>query len=49
MVFDPFMGSGSAGVAAKSLNRDFIGIELDPKYYEIAQRRMVDVQQPLFV
>lgn len=39
-VFDPFMGSGSTGVACKKLNRNFIGIELDKKYFEIAKERM---------
>ena len=34
------MGSGSTGVAAKKLNRNFIGMELDPKYYEIAKQRI---------
>ena len=39
-VLDPFMGSGSVGVAAKNLNRDFIGIELDLGYFNIALDRM---------
>lgn len=39
-VFDPFMGSGSTGVAAKNLNRSFIGCELNPDFYELAKRRI---------
>ena len=39
-VCDPFMGSGSTGVACKNLNRDFIGIEVDNNWYQIAQNRI---------
>lgn len=40
-VLDPFMGSGTTGVAARQLDRPFIGIEREPHYYEIAQRRVL--------
>ena len=39
-VLDFTMGSGSTGVACKNLNRNFIGIELDASYYDIARQRM---------
>ena len=39
-ILDPFMGSGTTGVACKNLNRDFIGIELDDGYFEIAKDRI---------
>lgn len=40
VVIDPFMGTGSCGVAAKKLGRDFIGIEIDKKYFDIAKERI---------
>lgn len=43
-VCDPFMGSGSTGVACANLGRKFIGIERDPKYFDIACRR-IDQEQ----
>ena len=39
-VLDPFMGCGSTIIAAEKLNRNGIGIEIDPKYYEIAEKRL---------
>ncbi|MCL2204735.1 MAG: site-specific DNA-methyltransferase [Defluviitaleaceae bacterium] len=39
-VLDPFMGSGSTGVAAGKLNRNFIGAEIDKGYFDIAKERM---------
>lgn len=42
-VLDPFMGSGTTGVACKKLNRKFIGIELDSDYIKIARARIAAV------
>ncbi len=39
-VLDPFMGSGTTGVAALELKRSFIGIELDKKYYDLSNERL---------
>lgn len=39
-ILDPFMGSGTTGVACINTNRKFIGIELDEKYYKIAEERI---------
>ena len=41
-ILDPFMGSGTTGVACVRTGRKFIGIELDAKYFEIAKRRISD-------
>ena len=40
LVLDNCMGSGTTGVACKNLNRNFIGIELDPEYFKIAEKRI---------
>ena len=42
LVLDPFMGSGSALVAAARLGRRYVGYDLDPEYVEIARRRVAD-------
>lgn len=44
-ILDPFMGSGTTGVAAVRLGRKFIGIERDKRYFEIACRRIEDAQR----
>jgi len=44
IVVDLFMGSGTTGVACVKLNRNFIGMEIDPTYFEIAQRRIAEAQ-----
>ena len=40
VILDPFMGSGSTGVACVSTDRDFIGIELNEGYFKIAEKRI---------
>ena len=44
-VLDAFMGSGTTGVACMNLGRSFIGIEREPKYFDIACRRIEDAQR----
>lgn len=43
-IFDPFMGSGTTGVACVQTGRNFIGCEIDPGYFEIAKRRIAEAQ-----
>ena len=43
-ILDPFMGSGTTGIACINTGRDFIGIEKESEYFEIAQRRINDLQ-----
>lgn len=46
-ILDPFMGSGTTGVACVNLGRKFIGIEIEPKYFDIACRRIEEAyKQP---
>ena len=42
VILDPFMGSGTAGIAAYSLGRNFLGFEKDPDYFNIGNHRIVD-------
>jgi site-specific DNA-methyltransferase (adenine-specific) len=44
IVLDPFMGSGTTGVACVQTGRRFVGIEIEPKYFDIAVRRITDAQ-----
>ncbi len=47
IVLDPFMGSGTTGVACVQNHRDFIGIEICEKYYKIAEKRIKKAQQQM--
>ena len=42
MVIDPFLGSGTSGVAAVGQGRNFMGCDIDPKFVAIAQARVID-------
>jgi DNA modification methylase len=44
-VIDPFMGSGTTGVACMNLGRKFIGIEIEPKYFDLACERIENAQR----
>ena len=44
-ILDTFMGSGTTGVAAVQMGRSFIGIEREPKYFDIACKRIEDAQR----
>ena len=45
VVLDPFLGSGTTAVACINTNRHYIGFELDPNYYEIACKRLDEVEE----
>ena len=45
IVFDPFMGVGSTGVAALELNRKFIGFELDDIYFQAGKKRIMEYKK----
>ena len=47
-VLDFTMGSGSTGVACVNTNRNFIGIELDKRYFEISQKRIKEAKETIF-
>lgn len=46
-VLDPFLGGGTTAIACINLNRNFIGIEKEPKYVEIANKRVMEAKQQL--
>jgi tRNA G10 N-methylase Trm11 len=45
IILDPFMGSGTTGVACVRLGRRFVGIEIESKYFDIACRRIEEAQR----
>lgn len=45
LILDPFMGSGTTGVACMNLGRKFIGIEREEKYFDIACERIENAQR----
>lgn len=47
IVLDPFMGSGTTGVACRKLNREFIGIEINPEYFDIAKKRIEGFEEQI--
>ncbi len=48
LILDPFLGSGTTAVVCQNLNRNFAGIEIEPKYIEIAESRLQKTQADLF-
>lgn len=48
IVLDPFMGSGTTALAAKKSGRDYVGIEINPEYIKISDKRLDDKQLALF-
>ena len=47
IVLDPFFGAGTTGVVAKKLGRNYLGIELNPEYIKIAEKRIAGQSNPL--
>lgn len=48
-ILDPFMGSGTTGIAALRLDRKFVGVEIEPRYFDIACKRIdAENRQPRF-
>ena len=47
LVLDPFFGTGTTGAVAKKLGRDYIGIERDPRYIKVAQKRLDEISGPV--
>ena len=48
IVLDPFCGSGTTLIVAKKLGRNYLGIEINPKYIKIAEKRLAAIPQNLF-
>lgn len=48
VVLDPFMGAGTTAVVAKKFGRKYLGIELNPEYITIAEKRLANIETPLF-
>ena len=48
IVLDPFIGTGTTAIAAKKLGRKFIGIDIDPKYVEITNRKL-EIEEPTMI
>ncbi|KKM01413.1 hypothetical protein LCGC14_1794720, partial [marine sediment metagenome] len=47
LIMDPFMGSGSTGVACMELGKQFIGVEIEPDYFDVARKRIERAQKQL--
>lgn len=43
LILDPFMGLGTTGISCKKMNRDFIGIELNKEYFNMAEKRINEI------
>jgi site-specific DNA-methyltransferase (adenine-specific) len=48
-ILDPFMGGGSTGIACQETGRSFIGIEIDPDYFKLAEHRINQATKELFI